>query len=52
MGTLASTASLATDGQAESSAFTEDGDELLDLWPSSEAERLQREQANIEGVRE
>lgn len=32
--------------------FTRDGDELLDLWATSdEAEHLQREQAKIEGVR-
>lgn len=32
--------------------LTRDGDELLDLWATSdEAEHLQREQARIEGVR-
>ncbi|MEU1970957.1 hypothetical protein ABZ477_04840 [Microbacterium sp. NPDC019599] len=33
-------------------ALTKDGDELLDLWATSDkAEHLQREQAKIEGVR-
>lgn len=33
-------------------AFTKDGDELLELWATSDqAEHLQREQAKIEGVR-